>query len=218
LVKKEAAKPVQGNEKRSQKIIRYFTPKNSEYLGVILAGNPILSFVGIMPFGVEFYNQERLGHEFVFEGLRDPFFTADDNVAQGKTFSRGYAMAMRQKYYNPMKMGMWYFGQEFRFTNLSYSSNVLPPQVTSGIITANATEQKVEYGLMVGIRFMKNNSGDGITIDIFGGYSAGYRWFDSDPFYSNYFTDVSRDKLAHSIRFGINIGYSLSFDGNSRRP
>ena len=197
---------------------RYFVPKNTEYLGVILAGNPIFSFIGSMPFGVEFYNEERLGHEFVFEGLRDPFFTLDGNVPQGQTFSRGYAIAGRQKYYNPMKMGMWYFGQELRFTNNGYFSNVRPSQITSGIVTANAVEQKAEYGWLLGMRFMKSNRGDGITVDIFGGYSIGYRAFQSDPLYTSYFEDVKKDKFSQSIRFGLNIGYSLSFDGSQRRP
>jgi len=218
LAQKEATQtqPTESKEKPTRS--RYFTPKNTEYLGVILAGNPIFSFIGSMPFGVEFYNQERLGREFVFEGLRDPFFTSDTNVPFGKTFSRGYAMAGREKYYNPTKLGMWYFGQEIRFTNLSYYANVLPPQSTAGIITATAFEQKVEYGWLIGIRLMKSNSGDGITFDIFGGYSLGYRWFDSDPYYQDYFMDVVKNKFAQSVRIGLNIGYSLSFDGNRRRP
>lgn len=109
--KESVSSPTSNQAKVKVSRARYFVPKNTEYLGVILAGNPIFSFIGSMPFGVEFYNEERLGHEFVFEGLRDPFFTLDGNVPQGQTFSRGYAIAGRQKYYNPMKMGMWYFGQ-----------------------------------------------------------------------------------------------------------
>lgn len=65
---------------------------------------------------------------------------------------------------------------------------------------------------------MKSNRGDGITVDIFGGYSIGYRAFQSDPLYTSYFEDVKKDKFPQSIRFGLNIGYSLSFDGNQRRP
>jgi uncharacterized protein len=217
LAKKEST-AVSAESKIKTSRPRYFTPKNTEYLGVILAGNPMLSFIGSMPFGVEFYNEERLGHEFAFEGLRNPFFTQDSNIPQGQTFSRGYAMAGRQKYYNPMKMGMWYFGQELRFSNTGYFSNVRPSQVIAGIVTANAAEQTVEYGWLLGMRFMRSNRGDGITVDAFASYSVGYRSFVSDPLYTNYFEDVKKDKFAQSFRFGLNIGYSLSFDGSRRRP
>lgn len=174
-------------------------------------------FLGRMPFAVEFYNEERLGHEFVFEGIRDPFFTADSEVTQDKTFTRGYAIAVRQKFYNPLKTGMWYFAQEIRFTNAGYFSNVSFPQSPSRIVTASASEQKAEYGILVGARLMQRNDGDGFTMDAFIGYGLGYRLFDVEPIYSEVFNTLSRNKLSQTFQFGLNIGYSISFDGRGRR-
>lgn len=195
----------------------YFRPRNPEYHGVIIGGNPMMAFVGSMPFGVEFYNQERLGHEFMFEGIREPFFTADAQVPQNKTFTRGYAISVRQKFYNPLKTGMWYFSHEFRFTNVGYFSNVTTPISPSTPITASASEQKAEYGVALGARLMQRNAGDGFTIDAFVGYDVGYRMFDVEPYYAEYFTQVNQNKFSQTFRFGLNFGYSFSFDGHGRR-
>ncbi len=191
----------------------YFQPRFPEYRGVIIEGNPAFGFIGSMPFGIEFYNQERLGHEFEFEGIRNPFFVADSDISKDKIFKRGYAFALRQKFYNPMKTGMWYFAQEFRFTNLGYFSNVAFPQSPTSLITASASEQKAEYGVLLGSRLMQKNNGDGFTIDAYVGYALGYRSFDVDPIYEDIFDSVNHGKFSQTFRFGISFGYSFSFDG-----
>jgi antitoxin component YwqK of YwqJK toxin-antitoxin module len=185
---------------------KYFRPRNPEYHGVIVGGNPMMSFIGSIPVGVEFYNQERLGHEFVFEGIRNPFFTSDSRIPQNKTYDRGYAISVKQKFYNPLKTGMWYFAHELRFTNVSYFSN-------RSQITVSATEQKAEYGILLGSRLMKRNDGDGFTIDAFVGYAVGYRLFDVEPVYADVFSHLMQDKFSQTFRFGLNFGYSVSFDG-----
>ncbi len=197
----------------------YFRERSPEYHGVILGGNPVMSFMGTMPFGAEFYNQERLGHEFVFEAIRNPFYASDAGIPQNKTFNRGYAIAVRQKFYNPVKTGMWYFAHEVRFTNLGYFSNVAPkmPQSSNFMITASASEQKAEYGILLGARLMQRNDGDGFTIDAFAGYAVGYRMFDVEPIYSSEFKSLTKDKFSQTLRFGLNFGYSFSFDGKGRR-
>ena len=200
-----------------QQGFNYFRPRNPEYHGVIIGTNPMMAFVGSIPFAVEFYNEGRLGHEFVFEGIRDPFFTSDADVSQDKTFTRGYAIAFRQKFYNPMKTGMWYFAHEVRFTNLGYFSNVAFPQSPSTIITASASEQKAEYGILLGARLMQRNGGDGFTMDAFLGYSIGYRSFDVEPLYTEVFDGINKDEFSQTFRFGLNFGYSFSFDGKGRR-
>src|SRR6185295_10584908 len=207
-------KPTQAQTKHA---FNYFRERNPEYHGVIVGGNPMMSFIGSMPLSVEFYNERRLGHEFGFEGIRDPFYTSDSQVPEDKTFARGYAISVRQKFYNPLKTGMWYFAHEIRFTNLGYFSNV---QFSQGPMTSapfpirvSATEQKAEYGITLGARLMQHNDGDGFTIDAFAGYAVGYRFFDVEPIYSEYFTSVNKDKFSHTIRFGLNFGYSFSFDG-----
>lgn len=191
----------------------YFAPLYPEYNGVIMAGNPALSFVGTMPFGVEFYNQERLGHEFGFEGMRDPFFTADGQVAANELFKRGYAISVKQKFYNPLRTGMWYFGHEIRFTNISHYANIPFPLSPQNIVAASASEQRAQYGVLIGMRLMKKNNGDGFTIDAFTGYSVGYRDFEVEPIYESTFSSLNQNKLVHTFRIGLNFGYCLSFDG-----
>jgi len=199
--------------KTSRKGFYYFDSRFREYRGVILQGNPLFCFVGFLPMGIEFYNEERLGHEFEFEAIRDPFFTADAKVAKNKVYDRGYAIAVKQKFYNTMDQGMWYFAHEIRFTNLSHFANIDFPQAPGSIFTASASEQRAEYGILLGIRLMQNNRGDGFTIDTNIGYDIGYRSFYSEPIFADSFHSVNQDKLSHTFRVGLNVGYSLSFDG-----
>lgn len=191
----------------------YFNAHYREYRGVIIQGNPLFSFTGSLPMGIEFYNEERLGHEFEFEAIRDPFYTADAQVAKDQVFKRGYAIAIKQKFYNPMKMGMWYFAHEVRFTNLSHFANIDFPQAPGNMFTASASEQRAEYGVLLGARLMQNNRGDGFTIDANIGYGIGFRKFDAGPVFSETFQSVNQNKLSSTLRFGLNFGYSLSFDG-----
>jgi uncharacterized protein len=197
----------------SRKGFYYFESRYREYRGVIIQGNPLFTFVGSFPMGIEFYNEERLGHEFEFEAIRDPFYTADSQVAKNQVFERGYAIAIKQKFYNPMKMGMWYFAHEVRFTNLGHFANIDFPQVPGTTFTATASEQRAEYGVLLGMRLMQNNRGDGFTIDANIGYGIGYRSFFTEPIFSETFQSVNQKELSQTFRFGLNFGYSLSFDG-----
>jgi hypothetical protein len=85
--------------------------------------------------------------------------------------------------------------------------------VPGATFTASASEQRAEYGLLVGLRLMQRNNGDGFTIDAFTGYGLGYRAFDVEPRFENIFTDVNQDKFVHTLRIGISFGYSVSFGG-----
>jgi len=185
----------------------YFQPRFPEYRSVIIQGNPVFVFLGSFPVGLEFYNQERLGHEFTFEGIRVPFFTLDFEVPEGKHFKRGYAVSVRQKLYNEANFGMWYFGHNVRFANMNHYVN-LPSQ----FFAASASEQKFEYGVLLGSRLMKKNNGDGFTIDAFVGYGIGYRTVDYDPVYEPQFGALKKNRFSGTFQFGLNFGYSLSFD------
>lgn len=191
----------------------YFKPRFPEYRSVIIGTNPMLTFVGRMPLAVEFYNQERLGHEFEFEGIRSPFFTSDSEVPEGTTYQRGYSIALKQKFYNGLKTGMWYFGHEVRLANIGYFNNVSFSQSPTTLITVSASEQRAEYGVMLGARLMQRNNGDGFTIDASVGYDIGYRVFDVDPAVASYFSSVNTNSFSHGFRFVLNFGYSMSFDG-----
>lgn len=213
LVKKSNAVTPAPTTVKRRKGFNYFRPRYPEYRGVIVQGNPAMGFVGVMPFSVEFYNQERLGHEFGFEGIRDPFFVADSDVAPGQVFKRGYNFYVRQKLYNTMKTGMWYLAHEFAFANQSYYANVPVFTLSNTLFTATASEQRAEYGVLLGARLMQKNNGDGFTIDAFVGYGIGYRSFDVEPQYRDFFSSVRDNQLSHTARFGLNFGYSFSFDG-----
>ncbi|MBL7866030.1 MAG: hypothetical protein JNK10_14200, partial [Cyclobacteriaceae bacterium] len=77
----------------------------------------------------------------------------------------------------------------------------------------SASEQRAEYGLMLGTRLMQRNNGDGFTIDACIGYDLGYRVFDVDPMVAPLFAGVNQNNFSHSFRFVLNFGYSFSFDG-----
>lgn len=191
--------------------VRYFDERFNEFRGLIVAGNPVFMFAGRFPLAAEFYMQERLGHEFEFIGIRNPFFKADADIPVGKDFERGYAMAIRQKFYNRLKAGLWYFGQEVRFTNIGHFTNFSVNQNPDNIFTANALEQRFEYGVLVGYRILKRNNGAGFTLDTFITGDVGYRNFNVDENYSQYFDDLNQSKFVASFHFGLNIGHVFSF-------
>jgi antitoxin component YwqK of YwqJK toxin-antitoxin module len=191
----------------------YFDQRFNEFKGVILEGNPILAFAGRIPLGVEFYLQERLGHAFEFVGIRDPFFKGDENIALGKRFSRGYSISIKQKFYNPISAGMWYFGHEIRFTNLGYFTNIPFPviQNPNNFYTASAIEQRIEWGILLGYRIMQSNRAKGFTIDAFVSADFGYRGFNVDPNYGEFFSEYKQSNFSNSFHLGLNIGNVFSF-------
>ena len=108
---------------------------------------------------------------------------------------------------------MWYFGHQVRFTNLGHFANVDFPLSPQTKVVANASEQRAEYGLILGIRLMERNNGNGFTLDAYGGYNIGYRSFDVEPTYKNTFGSLNQSSFSQSVNFGFNFGYSFSFDG-----
>ncbi len=188
----------------------YFNERSTEFKGMILEGNPVLMFAGRFPMGVEFYAQERLGHQFEFIGIRDPFFQQDEKIASGKQFQRGYAIAVKQKFYNKLKAGMWYFGHELRFTNIGHFTNISFPPSPDNSITISAAEQRMEYGILLGYRIMQRNNSKGFTIDMFTSLDAGYRSVDMQQSYSSFFGNVNQSKFVSSLHVGINIGNVFS--------
>jgi antitoxin component YwqK of YwqJK toxin-antitoxin module len=189
----------------------HFDARFNEFKGVIVGSNPLWLVAGRIPLGIEFYLQERLGHEFEFVGIRDPFFKADPDIATGKQFQRGYSVSIKQKLYNPLKAGMWYFGQEIRFTNMGHFVNQPLSQSPDNIFTFNAVEQRIEWGALLGYRIMKRNNARGFTIDTFISGDVGYRGFDVDPNYASFFKDLNQSKLVTSFHFGLNLGNVFSF-------
>jgi antitoxin component YwqK of YwqJK toxin-antitoxin module len=196
---------------RRGKRFTYFHPRVNEFRGLIVGGNPVMAFAGRLPLGVEFYLQERLGHEFEFIGIRDPFFSKDLTVPAGDRFERGYAVCIKQKLYNPMKTGMWYFGHEIRFTNYGHFINQPISVMTAELFTFSSVEQRIEWGLLLGYRISRSNVREGFTIDAFISGDLGYRGFDVDPKFAPYFDDINQSRFATSFHFGLNFGNVFSF-------
>ncbi|RAW01430.1 hypothetical protein DQQ10_11050 [Pseudochryseolinea flava] len=189
----------------------YFDERIGEFRGLIFASNPVWMAAGRLPLSLEFYLQERLGHEFEFIGIRNPFFKADIDVPAGKQFERGYSASIKQKFYNPLKAGMWYFGHEIRFTNVGHFVNERIMISQNQVFTFNAVEQRIEYGPVLGYRIMGKNNISGFTIDVFVSYNLGYRGFDVDPNFESYFEDLNKKEFSNSFHFGLNLGNAFSF-------
>lgn len=206
-----AGKSISNTTSSKRRTLTYFDARFNEFRGVILAGNPIMTFAGRLPIGLEYYLQERLGHEFEFIGIRDPFFQLDSKIPAGKKFERGYAICVKQKFYNQVKAGMWYFGHEVRFTNYGHFVNETIMSHRTYVFSFGAVEQRIEYGPLLGYRLMKRNNAKGITIDTFISGNIGYRAFDVDDQYKSYFEDIKQSKLSATLHFGLNIGHVFSF-------
>ncbi len=199
------SKSVQLTSTAARRGFGYFTERTNEFKGIILSGNPMFVFAGRLPASIEFYNQERLGHEFEFTGIRDPFFLADKNIVNDKPYKRGYSMVVRQKFYNPKKAGMWHFAHELRFTNLGHFVNeeIAPDNV----VTFSASEQRIQYGLLTGYRFMQRNNRKGFSLDVFAGAAFGYRLFDASPQSRPYFEGINQSPLVVTFQGGFYFGH-----------
>ncbi len=206
-----ASASVKKRTTRHRRKAEYFTPRLNEFRGLIVAGNPVMAFAGRLPLGVEFYLQERLGHEFEFIGIRAPFFKRDLAVPAGERFERGYEIVIKQKLYNPLRTGMWYFGHEIRFTNYGHFINQPISVMTAELFTFSCVEQRMEWGLLTGYRISRSNVRSGLTIDAFASADIGYRGFDVDPKFASYFDDMNQSRLSTSFHFGVNFGNVFSF-------
>jgi uncharacterized protein len=191
--------------------LTYFDARFNEFRGLIVGTNPIMSFAGKLPVAIEYYFQERLGHEFEFIGIREPFFKTDASIPAGEKYERGYAIAVKQKFYNQVKGDIWYFGHEMRFTNLAHFVNENPQGNPSTVVTFNAGEQRIEYGPLLGYRVMKRNNGTGFTVDAFVSVNIGYRAFNVESPFESYFQGVMKSRLSTSFNFGFNLGHVFSF-------
>lgn len=206
-------RPVKIPEFRFKKSkIRYFRPKSGEFKGVIVSTNPVATIFGTFPFSVEYYIQERLGYEFQFNIVRDPFFISDMNVDQNEVYQRGFNALIKQRFYQKRgRMGMLYFAHEIRFSSINHFANVDNMINPVGLNSVKADEDKIEYSILIGDRIMKNYGQPGITLDIYCGVGIGYRSYDEgfpeDATLKEVFDEVNKSDLTLPIRFGVLIGY-----------
>lgn len=186
----------------------YFTSRLNEFRGLIIATNPMAMSLGSVPFSVEYYMQERLGHELQYSFIRDPFFTSDSNVSPNEVYERGYSIAIKQKFYHSDKVwGMWYFGHEIRFTSVDHFANLL----LSPLQAISESEEKFEYSILIGDRILRDPGESGITVDVFLGVGVGYRNrkanHPKNPVYEEIFNELPTSKISIPFRFGVNLGY-----------
>src|SRR5690606_32850529 len=130
---------------------KYFTSRLNEFKGMIIGANPIAIAVGSFPFSVEYYIQERLGHELQLTLLRDPFFTKEANMPRYSLYQRGFSAAFRQKFYQKdQELGMVYFAHELRFSQIDYRSRI--PDDALIVPNVSVLEEKskaYEYSILV---------------------------------------------------------------------
>ena len=193
--------------------IPYFTSTINEYKGVILAINPLLMFLDQLPVSGEFYAQERLGYELQYTLIRDPFFKSKSAIDINDNFRRGFGVKLRQKFYHREgRWGMPYFSHELSYTTIDHQANVID---STGVEMINqrisADENRFEYGITVGTRWVKNSGNGGPTIDIYLGVGIGVR-----DYKKNYpdnaardaiFDDINQSKTSVPFIFGINFGF-----------
>jgi antitoxin component YwqK of YwqJK toxin-antitoxin module len=197
-----------GSFKVTKKKSRYFRKKFHEYKALIIGYNPIAPLVGSLPLSFEYYLEERLGYELVAQYLRNPFFRSFSSVNEGTTYTDGFAVSFRQKFYHKeIPFGQPYFAHELKYTALFHGTNIAGQQVHG------AQQQKIEYAAIIGSRYFKNVTANGFTADAYVGFGVGYRLYDqsfvsTDPV-NDPFNEINSNNFAYSIRIGVNLGYAF---------
>ncbi len=214
FVEKESLeKPNYHPEKRG---LRYFLPRVNEYKGFIIGTNPIWLLNNELPIAIEYYIQERLGYEFQFDIIRDPFFSNHSDIGDYQVYSNGARIHFRQKFYHAdSKFGMFYFGHELNFKYLNSQVNhtdtliIQQPRRFGRLV-----EKSIGYGVFLGNRWMKDVGTSGLTIDLFLGVGIASRSFDKkyEPIQvlDNYFDKEIKSSFHFPIIFGLNVGFALT--------
>lgn len=193
---------------------KYFKSRLNEFRGIIIGLNPMAVAIGSIPLSLEYYIQERLGHELQLTLIRDPFFSKDTSMPLHALYKRGFSAAFRQKFYqSDQELGMIYFAHELRFTRVEYKANVpasnTAPSNTISILNEDAS--KYEYSFIVGDRITKDPGEKGITLDVFIGVGIGYRKYDALDNVTNgnnqVFDETPKSKFTVPLRVGLSIGY-----------
>ncbi len=194
--------------------VRYFQPKIHEFKGLIIGTNPFAVAFGSFPVSIEYYMQERLGYELLFNYIRNPFFSSDAVVPFNDIYKRGGAFRFRQKFYQAdREMGMLYFGHEVSYTKLKHAVNIEDVNLPNGSFSIDANESTYEYAIIIGNRMMKYAGKTGVTLDMHVGIGLGYRVynenFPAEAGFIALFKDVSKSKLSVPLRLGFNLGYAF---------
>ena len=211
IEKKSPDKPNYHPEKRG---LRYFLPRVNEYKGVIIGTNPLWLLSNQLPIAIEYYIQERLGHELQLDLIRSPFFTLDNKIGDYKCYRRGAKIHFRQKFYHAdSRFGIYYFGHEVNFKYMNNQVNHTDTLIIQQPRRfGNLVETSYGYGVFVGTRWMKDAGTSGFTADAFLGVGVSARFFDKQykpiQVLDNYFDQEIKSSVHFPVIIGLNIGFA----------
>lgn len=180
-----------------------FIRRSGESHGWIIAANPFAVVRNQVPISVEYFMQERLGHELRYTAIRDHFRA--DSVPDSLLYSRGFSVDFRQKFYGKYKKdrGMFYVSHEVRFAQQKGFVNV-------GEARYKQREQAYEYAWTVGNRLLADINYGGLTVDLYVGLGLAYltqkRTFPS-TFTNRFNNKFSSKRIVPRPRLGFSIGY-----------
>ncbi len=196
---------------------RYFLPRLNEFRGFILSASPINTLVGELPISLEYYIQERMGIQVTVSLERDPFYGQHEEK-EGVVNGLGYAIGIRQKFYQPRKKyGMLYFAHEIKYHEITHTTN---GRIPSGqTLELQVLEQRLQYSLLVGDRIIfepngpanKYRSGVRFSLDWYMGVGVGPRFisrnYDESADFEQYFSDITDQYFPITFRFGVDLGF-----------
>jgi uncharacterized protein len=197
-----------------RKKLRYFKPVVNEFKGFIISSSPFAPLKSSIPINVEYYLQERLGHEFNFTYIRRPLFRDADLNELSRV---GFSTHIRQKFYQrDQDKGMFYLGHELRYTQTKSVLNVSDTTLDLNTRKLKGKEKLVEYCIIAGDRLVRDARRQGYSFDVFVGLGMGYRFFDRgyphdkelDKYIVNAGQGVGNFSLA--VRLGLNVGFAIS--------
>ena len=191
--------------------LRYFSPVVNEYKGVVFSSNPLMIALSRLPFGLEYYVQERLGYEFTYTLYKNLFFDDKTSLTLDKPMSKGNMLNFKQKFYNVDKrIGMLYFGHEIGYeyiTHEVHTVDISDPEITAMV---QSKESRYHYGITIGSRIISDPGNAGLTMDVFAGIGIGKRSYNkkyTETSYDQYFSDLNQSKTYLPIIFGVTFGY-----------
>jgi antitoxin component YwqK of YwqJK toxin-antitoxin module len=189
---------------------RHFTSRVNELRGFIVAFNPFAVTLGSLPFGIEYYFQDRLGYELMFTLFRQPFFVNHSENAENKRiYTLGNAIDFRQKLYSADKgSGNFYFGQELRISSFNHQLYLSPTADSNGVARDfEGEEVRAELSLLIGNRLLRDyNRHRTLTLDLYAGIGFGYRHA-RIPDEMLVYNRLKTNKLTIPIRLGFNFGF-----------
>ena len=203
-----------GSYKYKKSKFDYFNPQINEFKAVIINYNPFAPALNSFPIGIEYYHQERLGHELLGIIIRDPFFRSHDGLDLGTEYKEGFELALRQKLYNDeRRTGVPYFGHEVRYSNVNHRVKAQDMSQSGSVVTLTQNETKYEYSVFVGNRFFKSPKEGGMTLDTYIGAGIGYRNYSKDyqetQENTQYFSNLPTSPVSFALRLGINLGFAI---------